>query len=189
MTRSHTAPARATGTPLMSGLPELSRDEVKSLVHLLTPLVGRAIPVAGRSPVPVSGVIKALKSITDDKGSLDALLTYGPDGDAVSVTSDILPDPSATEAFDAVDDADEAASYLAVLDPDEAEVITVRYGFRTGSPKTLRATGETLGLSRPEVEWIEKRALAKMRLAAGASQAHRNPRSNSNQSTSLPKAA
>lgn len=50
-----------------------------------------------------------------------------------------------------------------ILDPREAQVITLRYGLNGKQPKTQKDTAEICGISRSYVSRIEKRALEKLR--------------------------
>ncbi|RPJ44088.1 MAG: sigma-70 family RNA polymerase sigma factor, partial [Candidatus Latescibacterota bacterium] len=45
----------------------------------------------------------------------------------------------------------------------EEAILRIRYGFDSGLPKSLAATGETFGLSRERIRQLERRALEKLR--------------------------
>ena len=52
-----------------------------------------------------------------------------------------------------------------VLDPQEREVIVLRYGLGSGTPRRQREVAALTGISRSYVSRIEKRALGKLRKA------------------------
>lgn len=49
------------------------------------------------------------------------------------------------------------------LDPREAKVILMRYGFETGTPMTLEDVGNHFGVTRERIRQVEMRALNKLR--------------------------
>ena len=52
---------------------------------------------------------------------------------------------------------------LGVLNPEEQEVIILRYGLEGNEPYTLTSIGEMLGVTRENIRQIENRALSKLR--------------------------
>jgi RNA polymerase primary sigma factor len=52
---------------------------------------------------------------------------------------------------------------LDTLTPRESDVIRMRYGFKSGSPKTLEEIGSTYGVTRERIRQIEAKALRKLR--------------------------
>jgi RNA polymerase primary sigma factor len=56
------------------------------------------------------------------------------------------------------------ARLLNTLREDERKVVSLRYGFDRGQPRTLVEVGKMCGLSAEGVRQVERRALAKLRL-------------------------
>lgn len=52
---------------------------------------------------------------------------------------------------------------LSTLTPRERDVIRMRYGFKSGSPKTLEEIGSSYGVTRERIRQIEAKALRKLR--------------------------
>lgn len=52
---------------------------------------------------------------------------------------------------------------LSTLTPRESDVIRMRYGFKSGSPKTLEEIGTSYGVTRERIRQIEAKALRKLR--------------------------
>ena len=89
----------------------------------------------------------------------------GADGD-VSL-SDIVQDPEAVPAIDQIIAASlpgHVAHLLGTLREDERKVVSLRYGFDRGQPRTLAEVGRLCSLSAEGVRQVERRALAKLRL-------------------------
>jgi RNA polymerase sigma factor (sigma-70 family) len=76
-----------------------------------------------------------------------------------------LPDASATEAYDRVDQqlaADRLPELLRCLDAREVAIVRARFGF-DGDAKTLLEVGVAFGISDERVRQLEQRALGKLR--------------------------
>jgi DNA-directed RNA polymerase sigma subunit (sigma70/sigma32) len=57
----------------------------------------------------------------------------------------------------------EIATLLALLDEPERNLLTLRFGFDRGEPRTLEELGALLGLSRAEARAAEEKAMAKLK--------------------------
>ncbi len=87
------------------------------------------------------------------------------DGDMT--LADVVQDPDAVPAIDRII-ADALPAHIArllnTLATDERKVVSLRYGFDRGQPRTLAEVGQACGLSAEGVRQVERRALAKLRL-------------------------
>jgi len=89
----------------------------------------------------------------------------GADGDMT--LADVVQDPDALPAIDQIIAANlpvHVAQLLGTLGEDERKVVSLRYGFDRGQPRTLAEVGRMCGLSAEGVRQVERRALAKLRL-------------------------
>ena len=81
--------------------------------------------------------------------------------------ADVVQDPDAVPAIDQII-ADALPAHVArllnTLGEDERKVVSLRYGFDRGQPRTLAEVGRVCGLSAEGVRQVERRALAKLRL-------------------------
>ena len=62
--------------------------------------------------------------------------------------------------------AQELAGALATLEPRLRDVVTLRFGLGSDSPRTLEEVGAAVGVTRERVRQLETRALRELRLAA-----------------------
>ncbi|HEX9711965.1 MAG TPA: sigma-70 family RNA polymerase sigma factor [Actinomycetota bacterium] len=80
---------------------------------------------------------------------------------------ELLQDANAGALYDAVEGSlmqEEIVGALqSELDEREATVITLRFGFDSGRPRSLQEIGDSLNISRERVRQIERGALAKLR--------------------------
>jgi RNA polymerase primary sigma factor len=87
--------------------------------------------------------------------------------DGEMTLADIVQDPDAVPAIDQII-ADSLPAHVArllnTLGDDERKVVSLRYGFDRGQPRTLAEVGRICGLSAEGVRQVERRALAKLRL-------------------------
>jgi RNA polymerase primary sigma factor len=92
-------------------------------------------------------------------------------GDAEFSLADVVQDPDAVPAIDQIIAASlpvHVARLLNTLADDERKVVSLRYGFDRGQPRTLAEVGRICGLSAEGVRQVERRALAKLRLRASS---------------------
>lgn len=75
-------------------------------------------------------------------------------------------DPSASDRMAQADEKDLIAALLDKLDPQEAQIIRLRFPKDGSKPKTLLEIGKMLGLTRERIRQIENEALRKLRNAA-----------------------
>ena len=98
--------------------------------------------------------------------SLSDYIETGADGaplalmDVVSQDEDLLEQVSGREQLRQV-----CRAVDTVLTEQERQVIVLRYGLGSGSPKRQREVADITGISRSYVSRIEKRALEKLRAA------------------------
>jgi RNA polymerase primary sigma factor len=87
--------------------------------------------------------------------------------DADITLADTVSDPDAVPAIDQIIAESlplHVARLLNTLGDDERKVVSLRYGFDQGQPRTLAEVGRLCGLSAEGVRQVERRALAKLRL-------------------------
>jgi RNA polymerase primary sigma factor len=88
-------------------------------------------------------------------------------GDAEFTLADVVQDAEAVPAIDQIIAASlpmHVARLLNTLGEDERKVVSLRYGFDRGQPRTLVEVGRMCDLSAEGVRQVERRALAKLRL-------------------------
>ncbi len=88
-------------------------------------------------------------------------------GDGDITLADVVQDHEAVSTIDQIIAASlpaHVARLLGTLAEDERKVVSLRYGFDRGQPRTLAEVGELCGLSSEGVRQVERRALAKLRL-------------------------
>jgi RNA polymerase sigma factor (sigma-70 family) len=93
----------------------------------------------------------------------------GEDGDAS--LGDFVEDAAAEDPFLVVAEGarrEQLDKALTMLDERERLVITLRYGLKGETPRTLSDVGKSLGITRERVRQIETRALGKLRHPAAA---------------------
>jgi RNA polymerase sigma factor (sigma-70 family) len=81
--------------------------------------------------------------------------------------ADVVQDSEAVPAIDQIIAASlpaHVARLLNTLGEDERKVVSLRYGFDRGQPRTLVEVGRMCGLSAEGVRQVERRALARLRL-------------------------
>ena len=81
--------------------------------------------------------------------------------------ADVVQDADAVPAIDQIIAASlpaHVARLLNTLNEDERRVVSLRYGFDRGQPRTLAEVGRICGLSAEGVRQVERRALARLRL-------------------------
>ena len=89
----------------------------------------------------------------------------GADGEMT--LADVVHDTEAVPAIDQIIAASlpaHIARLLNTLGEDERKVVSLRYGFDRGQPRTLVEVGRLCGLSAEGVRQVERRALARLRL-------------------------
>lgn len=98
----------------------------------------------------------------DDCVSLDH--PVGEAGDAS--LGDFVEDLQADDPFVVAADMarrDELERALSMLEPNEREVIVLRYGLSGGGPRTLSDVGRELNVTRERIRQVERKALTKLR--------------------------
>lgn len=86
--------------------------------------------------------------------------------DGAAELGDLVQDPDALLPFDEAALAllpHEIDRLLEPLTPREGEILRLRFGLDTGSPRTLEQVGDRLNVSRERIRQIEARALSKLR--------------------------
>lgn len=117
--------------------------------------------IAAVSGLDVDRVMAALGAPSDTV-SLDR--PVGDDGDAELqdfIEDERTPDPFSHAA--AVMSHQHLLEALSILDPEEREVLVLRFGIDGGEPRTLSEVGKIFNLTRERIRQIEGRALAKLR--------------------------
>jgi RNA polymerase primary sigma factor len=102
--------------------------------------------------------------------SLDAEVSRRDD-EAGASWIDVLGDPEAQGAVDAIDRADlldQVLEQIATLPPRERRILLLHYGLASGVPLNLREIGQELSLSGERVRQLEASALARLRRRLGA---------------------
>jgi RNA polymerase primary sigma factor len=93
-----------------------------------------------------------------------------PVGDDDTEIGELLADIEAESPYEAVEESlireDVREVIESALDPREAHVIALRFGFGDSRPRSLQEIGDELGLSRERVRQIEREALRKLRREA-----------------------
>ena len=87
--------------------------------------------------------------------------------DGEMTLADVVQDADAVPAIDQIIAASlpaHVARLLNTLSDDERKVVSLRYGFDQGQPRTLQEVGRLCGLSAEGVRQVERRALARLRL-------------------------
>ena len=89
----------------------------------------------------------------------------GTDEDAAQV-SEVVADANAPAPFDQLvltSDTELVREVLATLSPKEREVLDMRFGLSTGTPKTLEEIGQHFRLTRERIRQVQNEALKKLR--------------------------
>ena len=95
----------------------------------------------------------------------------GGDGDGDITLADVVQDSEAASPIDeliAKSLPTHIAQLLATLTEHERTVVSLRYGFDRGQPRSLSEVGKECGLSAEGVRQVERRALAKLRLRSSS---------------------
>ena len=75
------------------------------------------------------------------------------------------PTAHAEHRAEKLDDYEKVRNLLLKMDSLDAKIVCLRFGLDGGSPRTLKETGRSVGLTRERVRQIEQRALAQIRTA------------------------
>jgi RNA polymerase sigma factor (sigma-70 family) len=89
------------------------------------------------------------------------------DGDGDITLADVVSDSEAVAPIDEIIAASlpmHVAKLLGTLTEHERTIVSLRYGFDRGQPRSLTEVGRACGLSAEGVRQVERRALAKLRL-------------------------
>ena len=93
------------------------------------------------------------------------------DGDGEITLADVVSDHEAVPVIDQIIAANlpkHVAELLNVLNEHERRIVSLRYGFDRGQPRTLNEVGQVCGISAEGVRQVERRALAKLRLRSSS---------------------
>ncbi|HEX2048191.1 MAG TPA: sigma-70 family RNA polymerase sigma factor [Acidimicrobiales bacterium] len=93
------------------------------------------------------------------------------DGDGEVTLADVVSDSEAVPVIDQIIAASlpmHVAQLLGTLTEHERRVVSLRYGFDRGQPRTLNEVGQVCGISAEGVRQVERRALAKLRLRSSS---------------------
>jgi len=91
--------------------------------------------------------------------------THSVGTDASCVYTDSLEDPRARAPEEEIltnQELERVSELLHVIDEREASILRLRFGLQDGKPMTLKAIGESLGLTRERVRQMEQEALRKL---------------------------
>ena len=95
----------------------------------------------------------------------------GGEGDGEITLADVVSDRDADSAIEEIIAASlpmHVAQLLATLGEHERRIVSLRYGFDRGQPRTLNEVGQVCGISAEGVRQVERRALAKLRLRSSS---------------------
>ena len=116
--------------------------------------------LAAELDMPIEKVVR-LKDITQTVTSLDAPI--GDDGaalgDLLEMDSAVSPDELAVEAVG----REALEQVLNALPERERQVLILRFGLDSGTPRTLEEVGAVMGFSRERARQVERDALASLR--------------------------
>ena len=116
--------------------------------------------LAGELRLPVDGVVR-LQGVTQAVTSLDT-----PVGDDGTALQDLLEDDSAAGPAELAVKAvgrEVLEHVLAALPERARQVLVLRFGLDSGTPRTLEEVGAVMGVSRERARQMERRALAALR--------------------------
>ncbi len=91
--------------------------------------------------------------------------THSMGTDAACVFTDSLEDPRARAPDEEILSSQElnrVSELLDIIDEREANILRLRFGLQDGKPMTLKAIGETMGITRERVRQMEQEALRKL---------------------------
>ena len=92
-------------------------------------------------------------------------------GDGELTLADVVQDNEAVSPIDEIIAASlpmHVAQLLTTLNEHERTVVSLRYGFDRGQPRTLNEVGKVCGITAEGVRQVERRALAKLRLRSSS---------------------
>jgi RNA polymerase primary sigma factor len=115
--------------------------------------------IAEESGIDLDAVHKALTAA-------DSVSIEQPVGEDGASLSDFIEDGEATDPASQAEDEDTQRVLLTAIDrlPErEARILTMRYGFTDGMPRTLDEIGDEFRLTRERIRQIEKLALSRLR--------------------------
>jgi RNA polymerase primary sigma factor len=122
----------------------------------------RVEELAAECDLPCDRVVEAVRLAPHPTSIFEPL-----SADGEMTLADVVQDPDAVPAIDQIIAASlpvHVARLLGTLAEDERKVVSLRYGFDQGQPRTLVEVGRLCGLSAEGVRQVERRALAKLRL-------------------------
>ncbi len=135
----------------------------KALDALLIALGREPTPeeIAQQMGVSVDALNQLQEALRREPISLERPLTAESEETIGDVIEQVVASPSETATASLL--KDDLATALKVLPPREREIITLRFGLRDGTPRTLEEAGRRFGLTRERARQLEARALAQLR--------------------------
>lgn len=112
--------------------------------------------------------VKELLEISQELVSLDTPVSDSSDSGSLG---DIIESRYVSPEEEAINNSlkENINKELASLNEKEALILNLRFGLNNNKPLSLRAIGESLGVTKERVRQIEKKAIEKLRLSAGSS--------------------
>ena len=107
--------------------------------------------------------VRRLKGLPGRPQSLDEGVGPGGDTQLGDLIADETPSPDAIAAL-----AADVARLLSVLDEQEKEILTLRFGLDSHRPRTFKELGKIFGVTPERVRQIHVRAMNKLTRAAGS---------------------
>jgi RNA polymerase primary sigma factor len=143
------------------GLDFLSEDEVRAIErhHSAGTPLSAALEMRWQE---AARKVRRIKRIPREPVSLDALIG-GEDSSSLSEFVADENDDGSAAAFTASSLKEHMGAVLQHLNPQEREVLVMRYGLKDGRGRTLEEVGREYGVTRERIRQIEAKALRKLR--------------------------
>ncbi len=147
-------------------LPSRANDEllrVRETTNFLEQTLGRAPSIAelaDASNLSEERILE-LQRVSADPVSLSSTMS----DDGTAELGDFIEDERATAELEGVGSQllpEEFAEMMSVLDDRERLILSLRFGFGDGEPRSVAQVAEEIGLSRERIRQLEHRGLAKL---------------------------